>query len=524
MQDRSGLIVAGVSGRDGWQLFSAVGQNLSVNDQAWKEFRQALPDAVHDTERKRLLQEYEPLMKERLDLGRHAGALPRAGEPVYRWVRYKEAYSPQLVRDVLDDLLPGRGTLREEVVYDPMAGSGTSLLVAAERGLPALGADLLPYAAFVSSTMIRWREADPARVLRTGEDALARYGSFPDDARLDVPAARWAFSPAVAGSLTGLLNALAEAPGGVERDLVRLAVLSAVEQVSYAVKDGTSLRRRLPGGPSRPGRPGQQREEMGMPDVVAGVRRRIGIMAADLEDARSASRGIRGSGAGSRDTEAGPAAHISIVPGDVRSPTAVVQADARRWRPAQESCSAVVFSPPYPNRYDYSAIYQLELALGGFVPDAAGLRRVRKQLLRSHLEAPPRGEYAVQLPALREFLSAVNGSRAKGDQAGRVLRMVAGFFEDMADVLSQVARAMRPGASAAVVIATQTYFGQHLPTDLLLAELGRDAGLEVRALWLLRSKGVASQQRGISSAPSREMVLVLRKPPVPEKAVRAALH
>jgi hypothetical protein len=72
---------------------------------------------------------------------------------------------------------------------------------------------------------------------------------------------------------------------------------------------------------------------------------------------------------------------------------------------------------------------------------------------------------------------------------------------------------MRPGASAAVVIATQTYFGQHLPTDLLLAELGCDAGLEVRALWMVRSKGVASQQRGLCDAASRETVLVLRRPP-----------
>jgi hypothetical protein len=74
---------------------------------------------------------------------------------------------------------------------------------------------------------------------------------------------------------------------------------------------------------------------------------------------------------------------------------------------------------------------------------------------------------------------------------------------------------MRPGASAAVVIATQTYFGQHLPTDLLLAELAAGAGLEVRALWVVRSKGVASQQRGLSSTASRETVLVLRRPPAP---------
>lgn len=488
-----------------------------MSDDAWREFQRELPATVADTARARLLREYEPVTKERLDLGRYAGVLPRADEPVYRWVRYKEAYSPHLVREVLDELLPARSVGQKPgngLVYDPMVGSGTSLLVAAERGLPALGADLMPYAVFLSSVTSRWRESDPARVRQVAEDVLAGYDSPSHGrSRPAVPAAAWAFSPAVAGCLTWLLDALDLADAGVDRDLVRLAVLSAVEQVSYAVKDGISVRRRLPGGPARPGRPGQQRQEMGAEDVIARVRERIAVIVADLEQARSASRQVPGSEA--RLAEGGTGA---LVPGSARARdrcparTGVVHADARQWRPARESCDAVVFSPPYPNRYDYSAIYQLELALGGFISDAADLRRVRKQLLRSHLEAPPRNEYHVDLPALDEFLAAVNGSRVTGDQSGRVLRMVAGFFEDMADVLRLVAEALRPGASAAVVVATQTYLGQHLPTDLLLAELGQDAGLEVRALWVLRHKGVASQQRGRTIAASRETVLVMRKP------------
>ena len=487
-----------------------------MSDSAWAEFRRGLPTTVADTARSRLLQEYEPLMKDRLDLGRHAGALPRADDPVYRWVRYKEAYSPRLVRDVLDELLPlpsGYQDSEELLVYDPMVGSGTSLLVAAERGLPALGADLMPYAAFLSSTMIRWREADPERVRQIAEDALSTDVSRPESTRPDVPAAGWAFSPAVASALTGLLSALDHSPAGPDRDLVRLAALSAVEQVSYAVKDGTSLRRRLPGGRARPGRPGQQRKEMDSGDVVAGVRQRVDDIVADLEQASPGSQWVR-SGEAADDPCVGVPGVVSAGANPGRhSPAMVVRADARRWRPARNSCGAVVFSPPYPNRYDYSAIYQLELALGGFIPDAAGLRRVRKQLLRSHLEAPPRDEYAVDLPALREFLAAVNGTRVKGDQAGRVLRMVAGFFEDMAEVLQRVTEALRPGACAGVVVATQTYLGQHLPTDLLLAELARGAGLEVRALWVVRPKGVASQQRGRAGSASRETILVLRKPP-----------
>ena len=190
----------------------------------------------------------------------------------------------------------------------------------------------------------------------------------------------------------------------------------------------------------------------------------------------------------------------------------VVRADARQWRPARECCGVAVLSPPYPNRYDYSAVYQLELALGEFVSDAVGLRHVRKQLLRSHLEAPPRDAYRVESPALREFLAAVEGSRTAGDQTGRVLRMVAGYFEDMSDVFDQLSEALRSGGSIGLVVGTQTYLGQHLPTDLLLAELARSRGLEVREIWVVRAKGVASQQRTRSASPSRESVLVLRKP------------
>src|SRR5580658_3518129 len=101
-----------------------------MSDEARREYRRALPAAVADSARTHLLREYVPFMKERLDLGRHAGALPRAGEPVYRWVRYKEAYSPRLVREVLDDLVPkppGRQGHNGPVLYDPMVGSGTSL-------------------------------------------------------------------------------------------------------------------------------------------------------------------------------------------------------------------------------------------------------------------------------------------------------------------------------------------------------------------------------------------------------------
>ena len=189
------------------------------------------------------------------------------------------------------------------LVYDPMVGSGTSLLVAAERGLPALGADLMPYAAFLSATLARWDQADPGGVQQIADDALAGYVSLAGRDRLDVPAADWALSPSTLDTLTKVLCAVGRAQAGTERDLVRLAVLSAVEQVSYAVKDGTSLRRRLPDGPARPGRPGQQRRVMDAEDVIAGVRQRIDYMVADLKQSKSSSAPTSVTGSAGADEE-----------------------------------------------------------------------------------------------------------------------------------------------------------------------------------------------------------------------------
>jgi hypothetical protein len=260
---------------------------------------------------------------------------------------------------------------------------------------------------------------------------------------------------------------------------------------------------------------------MDVADVIACVQARVDVIISDLEQVASVHDGASVRPENLPDTGIDHPGSSSLRQTElVTHQVAVVRADARKWRPAAGSCAAVVFSPPYPNRYDYSAVYQLELALGDFVSDAAGLRRVRKQLLRSHLEAPPRDEYRVEQPALREFLAAVKGSRATGDQAGRVLRMVAGFFEDMADVLARVAEALQAGGSVGLVVGTQTYYGQHLPTDLLLAELAKTVGLEVRELWIARAKGVASQQRGLASQPSRETVLILHKPLADPQRVR----
>src|ERR1035437_5038780 len=296
----------------------------------------------------------------------------------------------------------------------------------------------------------------------------------------------WTLSDEVSGALLSLREALPPRGTRVEADLAHLALMSVVESVSVSVKDGTSLRhgeRERPGRTPRPGRKGQQFNRNQVVDAFLAATQVI------VDD-------------------------LPKIPGGTAA--RVLMGDARQMPLRDGAVDVAVFSPPYPNRYDYSAVYQLELAAGGFVHVPEDLRRIRKSLLRSHLEAPPAEHPVLDDPAVLAVLRAVAAAAEEGPkERGRTLRMLVGYFDDMRQVLAELRRVLRPGAPAACVVATQTYFGHPVPTDVMLASMARRAGLLVEELWVLRHKRIAVQQRArgdLASTGGRESVLLLRRP------------
>lgn len=439
----------------------------------WRTYREQLKPLAAQTARDALTGRYAGVLSERPELGRAVGSHQRT-EPLHSVVPYKEAFSPSLVRDILD----GAGITAGRLL-DPFAGSGTSLLVAAERGLTAVGVDILPFAAFAARTLLYAPTADLAKVDKLAARVLkrehSRTGQFPD-----FPVRTWAFGPAALAQLSDLRHGIAALPAGPERDLLRLAMLSSVETMSQATKDGTSLRQR-PHELGRRGRFGHRRTR------------------ADVRDEFEARLELLKNGARQQ-----PAPQLG---------TDVLTGDAQRLPgllSGQAPFDIAVLSPPYPNRYDYVSNYQLELGFG-FVDDADELRKLRKSQLRSHLEAPWPGDRTVELAALDEFLASLMASEHRGKEAGRVFRMICGYFEDMASVLAGIRAVMHPGSTAAIVVGTQVFGGEPLPTDLLLAELAELHGYTVKELWVARTKGMAVQQRNKvgRAVRSRETILLL---------------
>ena len=184
----------------------------------------------------------------------------------------------------------------------------------------------------------------------------------------------------------------------------------------------------------------------------------------------------------------------------------IVLADARALPDADASVSAVLTSPPYPNRHDYTRIFALELLL--LFLDTEGTRGLRRQSFESHPEArPQRPEHAQYCapPSLRELLGALRSTRVR--------RMLDGYFVDLYLCLRELVRVLRSGRPAGLVVGNAQYEGRTLLVDELTAEIGEAAGLVCTEIRVLRLRGNSAQQMGrFGRRPSRESLVLFRRP------------
>lgn len=443
---------------------------MTVPANGWGEIFRSQDRKVSYVERERLRQRYLHLMEDRPEFGRLVGPKGGLKQPVHRWFYYKEAFSPHLVEYILN-----HWKLEPAHFIDPFAGVGTSVWVAAVRGWASSGVEFLPVSAFVANVKASAPRADPARLIAQANQAVSsicpQSASFPDFNIADK-----AFDSDVIGRLLSISDSIAMVGTYPERDLLTVALLSVVEEVSHATKDGTSLRFHPPG--YRRGRYGLRRTPRDVEDKFLEMVQRI---ANDLVVAQM------------------PVGDIQIIQGDARSLSTY-------FPPAQFRAS--ITSPPYPNRYDYTANYQLELGFG-FVKDRQELKSLRRSQLRSHVECPWPEEKTIDLPALTELLRSL---LAKGMSTNRVFRMLAGYFEDMNSVLAGMAHVLEDGGRWAIVVGNVQFSGEAVPVDLMLAELAQANEFDVEGIWVARYKNRNVQQMvKYGDEKARESILFLRR-------------
>ena len=400
--------------------------------------------------------------------------------PGLRWFRYKEAFSPHLVRYLLSGVEGSH-------LLDPFSGIGSAPLSAIGAGLRSTGIEVMPVGCLVTQGVVAATSVDSGYLADASRRMLDTVDSdvpFDESFRFrHVAITQKAFPPETEEGI-GRANAFLEQVEDPDLSvMLRLACMSILESVSYTSKDGQFLR-----WDDRSGR-----------SVRSSMRKR-GI--AGFRDALATQLGMM-----IEDVEA-----VRELFGGPHRPRILGGSCFERLRELDaESVDVVVTSPPYANRYDYSRTYALELAYLGYGQE--DFLALRQDLLTATVENRSKAERLsasygdspllqrartahAQEEALAEVLEGLRGQREDLSNP-HVIRLVDNYFLEMAVVVAELHRVVRPGGAVFVINDNVQYHGMEVPVDLILSSLAEKLGFRCERIRVLyRGKGNASQQMG----------------------------
>jgi len=471
-----------------------------------------------DAANERLTERYQDLLAVNPFLDRKLVSFQaNKSEAGNRWFRYKEGFSVSLMRYIFE-----RTGLDTGTVLDPFAGSGTTLFAASEAGLDAVGIELLPSS--IESIAVRRMllSSNPAALASAIRGfSQCRVWESPGKQEPFTHAAITAGAfPADTEALLGRYLHEANAVGDADlKSVLRFAALCVLESISYTRKDGQYLRWDYRSGRRQGSKPFHKGRILSFTEAIS---QKLDEIASDLCS----------SGSGSSEP-----AHLFDFPTAGFVPTA--GADPGHIRLLQGSCleilptlaaasfDGLITSPPYCNRYDYTRTYALELAMMG--TSETGIRALRQTMLSCTVENKEKtgleDHYSVQRreqvlavmhsqEALRTILAYLEECRRnKTLNNSGIPRMVRNYFLEMALVIFESARVLKPSAPFVMVNDNVRYMGAHIPVDLILSDFAQQAGFDVEVIWVLpRGKGNSSQQMGLHGREEvRKCVYVWRR-------------
>jgi hypothetical protein len=311
-----------------------------------------------------------------------------------------------------------------------------------------------------------------------------------------------AYPPAALAEIQRFLAALPQASPRV-RQVLRFALFCVLESVSFTRKDGQYLRWDDRSGRRVGKKPCHKGPILDFNQAICG---KINEIVADVENGSPQAELFP--------TEARKGA-LKLYNGSCLDILPALPADFY---------NAVITSPPYCNRYDYTRTYALELALLDM--DERGLVALRQAMLSCTVEN--RAKDLLQLnPAWRDALAAADGQKLlqailryleqQKEQGALnnngIPRMLRGYFYEMAGVIAECARVLKTGAPLLMVNDNVRYAGASVSVDLILSDLAEQLGFAVENILVLpNGKGNSSQQMGAHGREAlRKCIYVWRK-------------
>ena len=394
--------------------------------------------------------------------------------PFQRWRHFKEAFAPEIVYEAIRS-----SGIPVNTCLDPFGGSGTTALACQFLGVKPTTIEINPYLADLIEAKLTVYDgdrlvADLGAVLRNADHAEV------DLQRQGLPATfvepglngRWLFDQGVATRILSIVRAIEGVSTPSHRRLFRVLLGGVLVDLSNVIVNGKGRRYRR----------GWDRKRRVAGDV-------------DVAFADAVSSAI---------------AEIVRFEKRTNSEYNIIRGDSRKVIDSLFDHDIAIFSPPYPNSFDYTDVYNIELWMLGYLSSSVDNRLLRESTLASHVQI-----HRNYLPApknsqlLVEALALLDGKR-ENLWNKHIPDMLGSYFAEMNGILLALQSKLRAGGTIWSVVGDSRYAGVAINVADILAELATSLGLVVERNERLREMRASAQQGG--KAQLAESLLVLRQP------------
>lgn len=368
--------------------------------------------------------------------------------PIHRWHAYKEGFSPSFVKEFIQKYSDSK----DDVVFDPYGGVGTTVLSANEINHYAMSLDVSPLGNFASEIKNSNYSVKDIEELKKTLDCFAALESYDDNDDYSIsPTVISYFAPTTYTSIIQVKNFIRDIANTKVKDIFLLCLLSLLELISTHKKNGNGVKRKI-----------HEPEPTSFKELNKLIVDKTKTIVNDIQGKNFISQ------------------------------NAIVRGSCLAEYALPHKADIVITSPPYANCFDYSKVYLVELWIAGFFKSVDDQKLFRENSMISHVHYQWRRHSEISIPVIDDIIIPI--LKTKELWSNKIPSMIAGYFRDLYTCLSNLSQNVNDGAILGFVVGNPTYAGVVIATDMILADIATMLGYDCLGIQIYRRVVPSSQQ------------------------------